>query len=149
MERSSEAGHSSAIYKNWRQVAGYFDGDGSVTVHVCKLVLDFGLQFVDNHRPQLEQLQYFLVERGVRTGRITKNSTEMMYVLLVSEDYSLVKAARMLRPFCFKKKEELGALIDYMGNRISANAVIEVFNRLVTIGERTGKIRSVNMPPYS
>ena len=47
----------------------------------------------------------------------------------------------MLLPFCFKKKEGLEALIDYMGN-----AAIEVFNRLVTIGERTGKIRSVDIP---
>jgi LAGLIDADG-like domain len=135
-----------SIYNGWRQVAGYFDGDGSVTVHVGKLVLDFGLQFTDNYRPQLEQLQYFLETHKVKTGNISKNSREMMHVLLVSDDASLIEATKMLLPFCFKKKQELEVLTDYMHNRITANAAIDVFNRLVTMGERTGKIRKVGMP---
>jgi hypothetical protein len=63
----------SSIYNGWRQVAGYFDGDGSVTVHIGKLTLDFGLQFTDNYHPQLEQLQYFLETHQVKTGNICKN----------------------------------------------------------------------------
>jgi hypothetical protein len=127
-------------------VAGYFDGDGSVTVHVYKLTLDFILQFSDNYRPQLEQLHHFLEHRGVRAGNICKNSNEMMYVLLVSNNVSVMKSAEMLLPYCSKKKQELEALIDYMSNRITANAAIDVFNHMVTIGERTGKIREVRMP---
>jgi hypothetical protein len=88
-------------------VAGCFDGDGSVNVYVNKLTLDFGLQFSDNYRPQLEQLHHFLENHGVRAGHICKNPREMMYVLLVSDDISVMKVAKMLLPYCSKKK--LGA----------------------------------------
>jgi hypothetical protein len=56
--------------------SGYFDGDGTVTLRVQGFTLDFGLQFSDGYRAQLEQLRYFLSSEKVYTGEITKNSYE-------------------------------------------------------------------------
>ncbi len=144
---SSEA-NSASGYASWKQVGGYFDGDGSVTVHLNKITLDFDLQFVDNYRPQLEQLRNFLEINGARPGSICKNVREMMYVLEIHNDASVLKIAKALLPFCSKKKLELKTVIDYMGDRITADTAIGVFNHLVTSGERTGKIRKVDMPYF-
>ena len=72
--------------------------------------------------------------------------TEMMYVLMVYENASLVHAAKRLLPFCSKKKQELQAALDYMVGRITANEAVHIFNQMVTIGERTGRIRDVDIP---
>lgn len=132
-------------YRTWRQAGGYFDGDGSVVLRVNKFVLDFDLQFSDNFRPQLEQLQSFLRIQRVNTGLILKNPNEKMYVLMIYDNASLVRAAKKLIPFCSKKRQELQAALDYMAGRITATEAVQVFNQMVTIGERTGRIRDTDI----
>jgi len=68
-----------------------------------------------------------------------------MYVMLVSEDNSLLIVARDMLPFSSKKAAELEILIKYMEDRIGGNQAVDVFNRMVVEGERIGKLRKVNL----
>lgn len=69
-----------------------------------------------------------------------------MYVLRVSENQSVLRAARNMLPYSSKKAGELEALVKYKENTIDGNQAIGVFNRMVTEGERIGKIRVVDLP---
>lgn len=54
-------------YRSWRQVGGYFDGDGNVGLEVVKYVLRFKLRFSDTWRPQIETVQSFFHAKGIDT----------------------------------------------------------------------------------
>lgn len=143
----NEAGFfDSPRYKRWEQVSGYFDGDGTVVVRVQKFTLEFGLQFADGYHFQLDRLKLFLNQRRVLTGEITKHTYEEMYVLRISKDESVLRAARKMLPHTSKKAAELEALVKYMENAIDGNQAVGTFNRMVTEGERIGKIRAVDLP---
>ncbi len=49
-------------------------------------------------------------------------------------------------PFVFKKREELKAVVDYLGSRITGTEFVDVLNESVRIGNRTGRIRIVHIP---
>lgn len=58
-------------YRTWTQVAGYFDGDGSVHLRTdSPVVLRFALVWVDNCFEQLLQLRSFLSSRGITLGNV-------------------------------------------------------------------------------
>ncbi|HLQ06262.1 MAG TPA: hypothetical protein VK126_00740 [Nitrososphaerales archaeon] len=64
-------------YQSWEQVAGYFDGDGTIyfsdtTNQPYKLSLS--LIFVDQSIDQIKNVRDFLRRRGIRTGNILKRS---------------------------------------------------------------------------
>jgi DNA-directed RNA polymerase specialized sigma24 family protein len=69
-----------------------------------------------------------------------------MYVVLISEDKSLLVASRNMLPYASKKSAELDALVNYMQNKIDANQAIEIFNQMVAGGERIGKVRKPDVP---
>lgn len=133
-------------YRKWEQVSGYFDGDGTVVVRAQMFTLEFGLQFADGYQLQLDRLKSFMNERRVLTGEVTKHSYEEMYVLRVSEDKAVLRAARNMLPHSCKKAAELEALVKYMQNEIDGNQAIGIFNQMVREGERIGKIRTVDLP---
>ncbi len=66
----------------------------------------------------------------------------------MSEDRSLLIAARNMLPFSSKKAAELDTLIKYMENRIDGDQAVDVFNRMVVEGERIGKLRKIDLPYY-
>lgn len=146
LARFEPLGHTIPRYKTWGQVAGYFDGDGSVTVHVGKFTLDFGLFFCDNYLPQLHQLRRFLNSHGISTGSVTKHTYEAMYIIRISDDLSLGRAASKMVPFTSKKTIELRMVLDYMRDRINGSQAIAILNQMVVERERTGKIRRVEIP---
>ena len=49
--------------------------------------------------------------------------------------------AKKMLPYTAKKKIELKAVLDYYGDRITGDQFVEIMNRLVLAGERTGKDR--------
>ena len=49
--------------------------------------------------------------------------------------------ARRMLPHSVKKRIELRAVLDYYQNRITGDQFVDLMNRLVIAGERTGKLR--------
>ncbi len=146
----SEGDAKTAGYSSWRQVAGYFDGDGNVGLEVVKRVLRFKVRFVDTWRPQIESIEHFLAQRGVRCSSIGKDvkrgTWQTAYRLDVTEVRSVAKIARALLKHSVKKRAELGVVIDYLEGRITGNQALEAFNEEVHSGRRRGKIRTTNVP---
>jgi hypothetical protein len=133
-----------AAYADWRQVSGYFDGDGCADFDPGKWVLHPKLLFCDNFRPHLEMLVQFLATRNIRTHALSP--TKGAWKFGVAEAESVRLMASMMWPYCSKKREEVKAVLDYLDNKITGSQLIEVFNQSVRIGNRTGIIRVADMP---
>lgn len=133
-----------AAYTDWRQVSGYFDGDGCADFDPGKWVLHPKLLFSNNFRPHLEMLMQFLTIRNIRTHALS--STSGAWKVGVAQAESVRRMASAMWPYCSKKREEVKAVLDYLDNRTTGSQLAEVFNASVRMGNRTGKIRVVDMP---
>ena len=130
-------------YSDWKQVAGYFDGDGTNNFVLRKHVLHPNLGFCDNYLPHIRMLRDFLVCRDIKTWALFHDAA---WKFGVGEARSVYKAATSMLPYLFKKREEVRAIVDYLDNKITANQMVEVFNESVKMGNRVGKIKTVDIP---
>lgn len=61
--------------------------------------------------------------------------------VVVSNIVGVVVMAKKMLPYAAKKQVELKAVLDYYDDRITGDQFVEVMNKLVLAGERTGKNR--------
>ena len=136
-------------YSSWRQVSGYFDGDGSVSLEVVKYVLRFRVRFADTWKPQMDSIRSFLIRHGIRATGVNRDNAKdplPAYRVEVGAVGSVLEVARFMLPFCVKKAEDLGITIDYLEGRITADEAVAKFNEEVRRGRRSGFIRESSMP---
>jgi len=122
-------------YRDWRQVSGYFDGDGSVHVHYGKWTVRFKLSWSDSSRQQVSQIREFLTSHGIRPAPKLIFALGA-YTLVVGDQNEVLKAAREMLPFVYKKRAELQTIIDYRGDKITGSGVFERFKALQESGLR-------------
>ena len=122
-------------YSDWRQVAGYSDGDGSNRVFYDRYTLRFSLAWCDSSYEQLFQLRQFVESCGIKPAPKT-TYTNGAYVLVVGAQSEVLKTARELLPFAFKKKDEFQTVLDYLEDRITGTEVFERFKILQDFGMR-------------
>ena len=132
------------MYRSWEQVAGYFGGDGSVDFDPGKWVLHPRITFTDNYRPLLEMLKLFLAARGIRTWKTSFLRGAWRFG--VAQADSLVQLGTMMGSQCSKKKIEVKAMVDYLESTITGTEFVQALNESVKSGNRTGKIRVVDIP---
>ena len=136
-------------YTSWRQVSGYFDGDGNVGLEVVKRVLRIRLRFVDTWKPQVESIKLFMERSRIHTSRVGRDQKDVWqaaYRLDIAEVRSVLRAAKSMLPFSVKKSEDLRIAIEYLEGRITGNQAIEAFNAEVRSGRRRGKVRDAVLP---
>jgi hypothetical protein len=141
---SAEAHEHLECYQDWRQIAGYFDGDGCVDFDSGKWVLFPKFTFTDNYFPLIEMLKTFLVSHGIQTQDVSFFMGA--WRLGVAQSTSLLRMAVMMWPHCSKKRAEVKTFIDYLQNRITGSDFVQVLNESVRSGNRTGKIRTASIP---
>jgi len=141
---------SEPSYSSWKQVAGYFDGDGNVGLEVVKRVLRFKLRFVDTWRPQIQSIAIFLARSKIRCGSVGKDGKiglwQAAYRLDIVEVRSVIRAARAMLPYTVKKHLDLQVVIDYLEGKITGNQALKLFNEEARSGRRRGKIRVQSLP---
>jgi hypothetical protein len=140
-------------YGSWGQVAGYFDGDGTIYFSDTSnqpYKLSLSLVFVDQSYYQLANVKLFLNRRDIRTSNILKRSDGMAYQLAVSEYKSVKKAMRRLLPYLGKKEFEARAALEYYLGRTAGSDVARVFEKEVVAGRRERHPRKVPIDvPYT
>ncbi len=130
-------------YKSWREVAGYFDGDGCVGFSKGKYVVRFQLSWADNSFDQLSQLRDFLLSHRIEVGSVTSSEARR---LEIGAQSAVLKSATELRRFSSKKHYKLSVACDYLRNRISGSEAVERLNYAIDEGSREGKVRHVDIP---
>ncbi len=140
-------------YDSWRQVAGYFDGDGTVYFSDTSnrpYKLSISLVFVDQSSYQIGGVKKFLNAHGVPTSNILKRSDGEAHELAVSQFKAVKKALRRMLPYLCKKEIEVRAALDYYEGRVTGNQLVEVFTAEVEAGRRERKTRTVRLDvPYT
>ena len=139
-------------YSLWAQVAGYFDGDGTIyfsdtTNQPYKLSVS--LVFVDQSYDQIKNIRDFLRSRDIRTSNILKRSDAGAYELAVSEFNSVKETLRQMLPYLCKKAYEASAALEYYEGKITGNDLNSVFEGEVEAGRRERKVKKVRIDtPY-
>lgn len=90
-----------AGYRTWEQVAGYFDGDGTIGLSDLSNLpykLSLSLVLVDQSLNQLETVRDFLQRNGIKTSRILKHYKQSAYLVAISEYHSVVKTLKNAPP---------------------------------------------------
>ena len=130
-------------------MAGYFDGDGSVSLYIGKFTISFYLDICDQCREHLVQLQSFLRSSGLSVSGPWKMTNASAYIIRVADQDSVVRVAEKIAPYCYKKNCELMTLLEYRKrDQITASEVQRRFERLVELGvrEHHGKRQFRPMP---
>jgi len=136
-------------YDTWEQVAGYFDGDGSVSILLGRFTIAFYLDWSDQCKEQLSQVQDFITSRGLRVGDVHKLSNSDACGLRVGEQLTAVNIAEQMVPFSFKKRAELVTLLEYRKfDSITGSEVQSRFHEYVAskTREKHGNRRFKPMP---
>jgi len=140
-------------YISWEQVAGYFDGDGTIaTSDLSNLPykLSLSLAFVDQSREQIEMLKRFLEKSGVQSSNVLKTSKGTAYMIAVSRFEGVLTMLHEMIPYLFKKSNEAQTAIDYYEGRTQGNELIRVFSAEVDAGRRERRGRKVRIEaPYT
>jgi hypothetical protein len=140
-------------YRTWLQIAGYFDGDGTIYFSDTSnrpYKLSISLVFVDQSVDQIRTVKDFLNRHGVKTSNILKRSDGDAYELAVSQFRCVKRALKKMVPFLCKKENEARAAIDYYEGRITGNQLLEVFKVEVEAGRRERRPRKVVLDvPYT
>jgi len=138
-------------YDSWRQVAGYFDGDGTIGFSDLSNVpfkLGLSLIFTDQSIEQIANIREFLLRRGIRTSNILKTQGNA-HIVVVSRYESVKRVLRGMLPYLFKKQNEARAALDYYEGRTSGNELIALFQREVEEGRRERRVRKVIDVPFT
>ncbi|HXY56704.1 MAG TPA: LAGLIDADG family homing endonuclease, partial [Nitrososphaerales archaeon] len=87
-------------YSSWKQVSGYFEGDGNVGLEVSKRTLRFKIRFVDTWKPQIESIAAFLSRRGIKCGAVGNSTSpgpwQTAYRLDIVGVESVARAAKAM-----------------------------------------------------
>ena len=139
-------------YSSWGQIAGYFDGDGTVYFSDTSnrpYKLSTSLVFVDQSYYQVLNVKRFLNGQGIRTSNILKRSDGMAYQLAVSEFKSVRRSLRRMMRFLCKKEFEARAALDYYEGKTTGNELVAVFKAEVEAGRRENHPRKIVLDvPY-
>jgi len=128
-------------YKTWAELAGYFDGDGTVEFSVDSFTIHIRLAFDENWEKHLQGIASFLRRKGVSAGKVRKKESFNTWHLVVSNIEGVRRMARALIPHAVKKGRELQAVLSYFRDEITGDQFVNVMNAEVSSGQRTGKLR--------
>ncbi len=139
-------------YRSWEQVAGYFDGDGTISLSDTTnqpYKLSLSLIFVDQSFDQIRNIREFLIRNGVNTGNVLKMSMGNAYMVAVSQFDSVKETLRQMLPNLCKKANEVKAALDYYEGKITGNELARVFREEVEAGRRERRRRKIPIDvPY-
>ena len=126
-------------YGSWRQIAGYFDGDGNVSISDMSdqpFKLRLSLIFTDGSPEQIYMIRTFFLNRGIRPSNVLKTSKGTASMIAISRFDGVLTAMKAMLPYLFKKANEALAVIDYYEGRTSGNDLIAIFQQEVTARRR-------------
>jgi hypothetical protein len=149
---SSDQTLSVKAYSSWKQVTGYFDGDGTISISDTSNLpykLSLSLFFVNQSSEQIQMLRDFLQCRGLKTSGILKTSKGTARMVASTFDGVLATLKAML-PYLFKKSNEAHAAIGCYEGRVEGNELANIFKEEVKAGRRENRGRKVKLDvPYT
>jgi hypothetical protein len=136
-------------YTSWKQVAGYFDGDGTIGFSDLSNVpfkLGLSLIFTDQSIEQIANIKSFLEKHEIKTSNILRTKANA-HIVVVSQYESVKKTLRLMLPHLSKKGNEAIAALEYYESKITGNELLTIFQKEVEAGRRERRPhRRVDVP---
>jgi len=105
---SVEQGRSQPeYYRGWSELAGYFDGDGTVEFSVESFTIHIRLAFDENWEAHLLGIANFLRSKGIVAGRVRKKEGFNTWHVVISNIEGVKRMAKFMAPHTVKKRREL------------------------------------------
>ncbi len=114
-------------YESWEQVAGYFDGDGNISISDLSnqpFKLSLSVIFTDASSEQISMIRTFFVNRGIRTSNILLTSKGTAHMVAISTYDGVLVALKAMLPYLFKKANEAQGVIDYYEGKIEETTLL-------------------------
>jgi hypothetical protein len=128
---------------SWPWIAGFFDGEGNISLYIRKYSIDIQVKFTQAYRPLLDELGDFLSSvlesRGVRT--CVKDKRSSAYSLYVSSNHDVVTILSKMLPHLRLKQLQAKAVVDYLTDGITGDQLVDAFNAEILAGRNRGKVR--------
>lgn len=143
---------TSNCYTTWEQVAGYFDGDGALSVYIHKFTMFVIASWSDTFKPQLEGVAGFLRSQGLSPMQITSQKSRFgptkptVWQLALNEKGGLVKVLMKMTTLVVKKESQVRSAIEYLEDRTTGEEFLAVLNDAVKSDARSSSIRRVKTP---
>lgn len=127
-------------YSTWEQVAGYSDGEGSISISITRFGFSIGSAFADSYKPLLEHVASFLQNGGFySTLALQRTKGKKFWRLRVRRNDDTVSILSLMLPHLDKKQDEARAAIDYPTDKIDGVELATRINEQVKIGGRMGE----------
>jgi len=126
-------------YRSWKQVAGYFDGDGNISISDLSnqpFKLSLSLIFTDASIEQISMIREFFLARGIRTSNLLRTSQGTAWIIAISRFDMVLLVLKKMLPYLYKKANEAQSSIDYYEGRITGNDLVATFSNEVDAGRR-------------
>jgi len=126
-------------YSSWEQIAGYFDGDGNISISDLSNIpfkLSLSLIFTDASFEQISMIMEFLNARGIRTSNVLRTSKGTAWIIAISRYGKVLATLKNMLPHLYKKAIEAESAIDYYEGRITGNDLLKVLSQEVEAGRR-------------
>jgi LAGLIDADG DNA endonuclease family protein len=126
---------------DWSYVAGFFDGEGSITVDARPGlgVLVIYVTFSQKYRPLFDDIARFLRQNGIAC-QVCRNGRKVHEIRI----RTIENVCKLLRKLTLElKQNQAHATIDYYEGRITGNQLLQVFD----IEYRMGRRRSSPLKP--
>ena len=136
------------VYKSWEQVAGYFDGDGNISISDLSnqpFKLSLSVIFTDASPEQISKIRTFFVNRGIRTSNILRTSKGTAHMIAISTHEGVLASLKAMLPHLFKKANEAQAVIDYYEGKIRGNDLVVLFEHEVAAVRRERRPHKVKI----
>ncbi len=69
-----------------------------------------------------------------------------VHSLFVNRKKYVLEISKLMLPHCFKKKDELALVVNYLEDRVTGNEVLLTFNKRTLLGYRKGKVHRLTIP---
>lgn len=135
-------------YRSWKQVAGYFDGDGNISISDLSdqpFKLRLSLIFTDASFEQISMVRTFHLNRGIRTSNVLRTSKGTAWMIAISTYDGVLASLKMMVPHLFKKANEAQAVIDYYEGRTRGDDLVRIFQEEVEAGRRERRAHKVKI----
>jgi hypothetical protein len=144
----SEAATAIPDYQSWSQLAGYFDGDGCMSIRKTSVgipfTLEIALEFSDQSERQIRMIKRFLESRGIKTSRLSFRRGAWRVAVGTREGVTNVLESMI--PYLFKKRNEAIKCLAYLSDKITGNDLQEFLSMSVKKGDREKVGKRADLP---
>ncbi len=133
----------------WDWVAGFFEGEGSICIHIFQNTINFEILIAQKWQPLLDSIASFLKEQGVHNLSVRQTHPTGMHGLSICSMGDVRYFLNRVLPYLRLKERQARATVDYLDDKITGSDVVRIMNEEVEAGKRKSEVVKVPDQPLT